>query len=106
MGCRESTCLFIQFECERIMAIPLSDRKLMDKPCWNLEKTDLYYVKSPYRSLFGDSCLDMGPSSFRFISAFRTLFGMLMFFLVRRSSSGVRVMKPSPQKFGFISGFD
>ncbi|KAL2905726.1 hypothetical protein RDABS01_004436, partial [Bienertia sinuspersici] len=46
--------LFLPFERERIIAIPLSDRRPVDVVCWDIEKNGLYSVSSAYRLIFGD----------------------------------------------------
>uniref|UniRef100_A0A803MUC9 RNase H type-1 domain-containing protein n=1 Tax=Chenopodium quinoa TaxID=63459 RepID=A0A803MUC9_CHEQI len=46
--------LFLPFEQERILSIPLSVRLLNDSICWDLEKGGDYSVRSAYRAIFGD----------------------------------------------------
>lgn len=46
--------LFIPFEVDRILRIPLSHRLLEDRMCWDLEKSGNYFVKSPYHAIVND----------------------------------------------------
>lgn len=46
--------LFLPFEQERILSIPLSSRLPDDCLCWDLERDGVYSVRSAYRALIDD----------------------------------------------------
>ncbi|XP_021737156.1 uncharacterized protein LOC110703671 [Chenopodium quinoa] len=61
--------IFLPFEQECILSIPLSVRVLDDTICWDLEKGGDYKVRSAYRAIFGDYEADFrssGSSSLKF----------------------------------------
>lgn len=45
--------LFLPFERDRILSIPLSEKRPYDVLCWDLEKNSIYSVKSAYKQIFG-----------------------------------------------------
>ena len=45
---------FLPIDQERIMSIPLSSRLPEDTLCWDLEKDEVYSVRSAYRTMFDD----------------------------------------------------
>ncbi|XP_021760550.1 uncharacterized protein LOC110725370 [Chenopodium quinoa] len=46
--------LFLPFERDRILSIPVSFRLPRDRMCWDLERDGVYSVRSAYRAIFGD----------------------------------------------------
>lgn len=50
--------LFLTFEVERVMSIPLSSRLPVYTVCWDIEKNGVYSVKSAYKALWGDSNME------------------------------------------------
>lgn len=46
--------LFLPFEVDHILEIPISHRLSEDLLCWDLEKNGVYSVRSAYRALIGD----------------------------------------------------
>lgn len=46
--------LFLPFEVERVMSIPISSRLPEDVMCWDLEKDGVYSVRSAYKAIWGD----------------------------------------------------
>lgn len=46
--------LFLRFEVDRILSIPLSHRLHEDYLCWDLEKDGVYLVKSTYHAIVND----------------------------------------------------
>lgn len=57
--------LFLPFEVERILNIPISHRMPEDCLCWDLEKNGMYSVRSAYRALASDvwRSMEEAPSS-------------------------------------------
>lgn len=55
--------LFIPFERERSLSIPISFRLPDDSICWDLEKNGVYSVWSAYRAIFGDYDSENATSS-------------------------------------------
>uniref|UniRef100_A0A803N666 RNase H type-1 domain-containing protein n=1 Tax=Chenopodium quinoa TaxID=63459 RepID=A0A803N666_CHEQI len=55
--------LFLPFERERILGIPLSSRLPEDRLCWDLEKDGEYSVRSAYRAISGDVDAELRTSS-------------------------------------------
>lgn len=49
--------LFLPFEIDCIVSIPLSNRFPEDRLCWDLEKDDIYLVRSAYIQNFSRGCL-------------------------------------------------
>lgn len=46
--------LFLPFEADRVLSIPISHMLLRDTLCWDLEKDGCYSVRSAYRALSND----------------------------------------------------
>lgn len=46
--------LFLPFDVDGILSIPISKRLPDDKLCWDLEKDGIYSVRSAYKMIFSD----------------------------------------------------
>lgn len=47
------TQIFLPFEVDRVLSIPISSRLPEDTLCWDLEKDGCYSVRSAYKALWG-----------------------------------------------------
>lgn len=97
----------LPFGSDRILAIPLSERRPPDKHCWDLDKKGLFSVRSAYSALFGDSILDSGPLSSRNIDkSVRNSIWHANILPRTKVFSGVRATTPCPRRLVCIFEFE